>query len=242
MKAARPILTALAAPALWAGMAAFSPAAAFTAPAGCATFLTLQMKGCQMALFWRCDAQKDRVWQASFDDHGPLAVSLYDREFQWLDTYYTADSTRETLAEPGRDPVSMSELLATGKDSYGFTLSADDGQNKRRLHVVGNDRLTGQTVEIDGVKLRPAETEVTIRTEDGTVDYQSTGRQYVSAEMRLFFLGTETVMQKDGPVLYDNTPVDFIFPGEPGFGATRPLYECETVTSDIGPADAPSRG
>jgi hypothetical protein len=31
----------------------------------------------------------------------------------------------------------------------------------------------------------------------------------------------------------NGSPVQFIFPGEPGFAATEPLYECDAVLSGL---------
>jgi len=225
------------------GKATGAFAGGFEPPAGCATFLTVQMKSCEVAVLWRCDAQSGIVWQGSYDGDGPLSVTVYDREFQWLDSYYAFDGVREKLADPGPDPISMSDLLAKGVDTFRFTLTSDDGATRKTLYVKGRDRLTGRKTKIDGMTLLDVDSSLTIRGADGKVSYATSGRQYVAPDMRLFLLGKEKVTQDGETVEYDNTPVDFIFPGEPGFNATKPLYECHTVQSGLGiRPDMPPRG
>ena len=34
----------------------------------------------------------------------------------------------------------------------------------------------------------------------------------------------------------DGSPVDFTFPGEPGFASTQPLFDCDAMMSFVPPA------
>lgn len=222
----------LATPAVLAALGAH--AGSFAPPKGCESFLTVQMKSCQVAIYWRCASAPDgHVWEASYDDAGPLSVTNYDREFQWLDSYYVMDGTREKLTEPNTDPISMSTLLSTGEDRFEFTLDAEVDGKHEVLRVEGHDRLTGKEITIDGLSLLEADTALTIWREDGSVDYKTEGRQYVSSSLRLFFLGEDRVHDNGGVFEYDASPVDFIHPGEVGFNSTKPLYECDSVTSAL---------
>lgn len=237
----RRVKMALIVPALWAGLAACASADLFEPHPGCDSFLTVQMRGCEVSIYWRCAGMEGKVWQGAYGADGAYAVNIYDREFQWLEGFYIFDRTVERLSDPGKDPISMSTLLESGEDTFGFTLEAVTDGESEMLHVEGRDRLTGDAVEIDGVSLLEADTALTIRSQDGAVEYQSTGRQYVSPDMRLFFLGKEWVTESGEVFEHDNTPVDFIFPGEPGFNGTTPLYECESVLS-LAPSHSGGRG
>lgn len=219
------------APALWVGFVACASAGGFTPPTGCKGFLTVQTKGCQVTTYMRCDGAAHEVWGVSYDDAGPLAMQLYDDEFQWLDGFYAYSGTRDVLADAGPDPVSLSTLLDSGEDTFQFTLESTTDGKSEMLHVTGRDRLTGREVTIDGQNLLETNSALTIRGSDGKVTYRTSGSQYVSSELRLFFLGKERSEQDGETVSFDNSPIDFIFPGEPGFNATRPLYECNFVTS-----------
>ena len=51
-------------------------------------------------------------------------------------------------------------------------------------------------------------------------------------DWRLFFAGpSEWVTDGDRLLPMDGSPVQFIFPGEPGFFATQPIFDCDAVMS-----------
>ncbi|OYW58664.1 MAG: hypothetical protein B7Z31_07235, partial [Rhodobacterales bacterium 12-65-15] len=54
-------------------------------------------------------------------------------------------------------------------------------------------------------------------------------------DWRLFFAGpSETEI--DGEWLaVDGSPVEFIFPGEPGFLASQPIFDCDALTASLSP-------
>ena len=59
-------------------------------------------------------------------------------------------------------------------------------------------------------------------------------RKYISAEWRLFFSGPSEWDGGDGTYLpIDGSPMQFIFPGEPGFASTQPLFDCDAVMSSL---------
>ncbi len=205
-------------------------AADFATPQGCEPFLTVQSMGCAVALHWRCDvAPAGDHWEGVFDTEGLLSIAHYDGDYQWLETQYMWDGSREVTVGSD-DPISLSDLLAGGMDTFAFTVRRTEGKTTEMQRVVGWDELMGETVTIDGVTLERTRTEHRYMTEDGDVAYHGRGQQYVSRDMRLFFLGQDEVMGDDGSVTtYDSTPVDFIHPGEPGFGKTQPLYGCDEI-------------
>ena len=54
--------------------------------------------------------------------------------------------------------------------------------------------------------------------------------------MRMFFAGPGDVDLGDGQWLpIDGSPMEFIFPGEAGFMATQPLFDCDAVMSMVSP-------
>ena len=63
-------------------------------------------------------------------------------------------------------------------------------------------------------------------TDDGEPRYVSTGSQYISLRHRLFFAGTDTTVYTDETYENDQTPVAFVYPGEPGFFPNRPSFGC----------------
>ncbi|MFC3088850.1 hypothetical protein [Tabrizicola soli] len=212
-------LTAPAAPAL---------AGTWTAPSGCDAFLTVQSKSCRVSHYYKCgaDAPGDQ-WRVDMDQEGAFFFSRIDREGQWVESF---DPVRQTLDPGATDAASFSELLAEGIDTWDFTLSRDDGQGSR---ATGYDRLTGQSVVIDGVTLSQTEVEFTEYDGAGSVLRRSRGNEYLHPDWRLFFAGPGETDLGDGQWLpIDGSPVDFVFPGDKGFLATQPIYDCDALTAE----------
>jgi hypothetical protein len=152
--------------------------------------------------------------------------------------FYTCESDakldppmKETLDNDPKDRANFDELLASGLDSFDFGLTKANGT---KTHVTGFDKLTGEQVVIDGVTLKKSEYEYTQTAEDGSVLRHSKGHEYVSPNWRTFFSGTSEWEMEDGSwVSSTNEPVKFIEPGEPGFGNTIPLFECDDQMSQL---------
>lgn len=212
--------------------------AGFAPPRGCETFLTVQHKSCMVSVQWRCEAaESDRFWSALFSAEGLQSVTSYSDDYQWLDAIYLWDSSREEFTPPARDPISISTLLAEGVDTFDFTMRRTQPDRSYDLRIVGADVLTGETTRIDGYEVDLVATRVEITAEDGTVEYKAEGLQYLSRGLRQFFLGQERVFAEDGSFEdYDDTPVDIIEAGAPGFGQTEPLYNCSQLEARMTPA------
>jgi len=210
---------------------AMGPAAqagSFTPPEGCESFLTVQARGCRVSNHYRCtaDAPGDQ-WRADFDQEGMFFLSRIDGEAQWVESYEFNPQSRQTLDANPADPASFTDLLA-GRDDFDFRLGKDTGE---QTHVVGHDALTGNTVTIDKVALLQTSFEFTETGADGTVLRRARGREYIHAEFRLFFAGPSEWWDGDQWLPVDGSPMQFIFPGEPGFGATQPIFECGALMS-----------
>lgn len=207
---------------------ALAPAAAtaqtFSPPQGCEGVLTVQSRSCLVTHVWRCEADAPgEQWVALFTERGPFNVRKVDAEFQWLETYYADPPATETMDQPAPDPESITDLLAQDMDTYDFTISNDRGDPPER--IVGYDRLTGENVTIDGEPLLATEFGYESRGPDGEVTFRGEGRQFVSETHRLFFLGTSWDAETPDQIT-DGTPVEFIYPGEPGFFSATPIHEC----------------
>ncbi|PIE07891.1 MAG: hypothetical protein CSA74_05135 [Rhodobacterales bacterium] len=204
-------------------------ASGFTLPEGCTAFATVQMRACGVLLFWRCDhAPEGSFSQASFSGEGLESVVSYNRDYQWLDAAYSWDSSREQYAPPAADPISRSDLIATGIDTFDFAMHRSTPGERYDIRVLGADMLTGTTRMIDGYELEEVGTRLEIVDDEGNTEYASQGTQYYSRELGLFFTGSEEVFGPDGSTFWDDAPVDIILPGEPRFGTTRPFYGCNS--------------
>jgi hypothetical protein len=64
------------------------------------------------------------------------------------------------------------------------------------------------------------------------------GFEFIHRDWRLFFAGPSE-WESDGQTFpVDGRPVQFVFPGEPGFFTTEPLFECDAQMSLLRPAGA----
>lgn len=204
-------------------------AGTWTPPEGCEAFMTVQAKQCRVSHYYRCaaDALGDQ-WRVDMDQNGVYFSSRIDSEAQWVESY---DPVLQTLAPAPADPASFSELLATGIDTWDFGLTKEDGTGSR---AVGYDRLTGQSVVIDGIALSETEVEYTEYDLAGNVTRRSRGNEYLHPEWRMFFAGPGESDLGDGQWLPgDGSPMQFIFPGEPGFLSTDPIFDCDALTAGL---------
>ena len=201
----------------------------WTAPEGCEIFLTVQAKACRVSNHYRCtaDAEGDQ-WRADFDQEGLFFTSRINFETEWVESFDIFPKDRQYLLPNPADPANFSELLSTGIDYFAFELDRDSGA---RTSVSGFDRLTGNEVTIDGLTLKETEFDFNEVDASGNEFRRARGLEYVSPEHRLFFSGPGEVMIDGEWLPIDGSPVDFVFPGEPGFGASQPIYDCDALTA-----------
>ena len=210
-------------------IAATAAAGTFTPPEGCTAYLTVQSRQCRVSNYYKCsaDAPGDQ-WRQDFDQEGMFFRSRIDSETQWIESFDTNPEVRQTLDPGAKDPASFSDLMATGLDSFAFGLSKENGE---RSQVSGFDKLTGKSRVIDGVTLKQTEFEFTETDANGTVLRRSRGYEFISPEWRAFFSGPSEWDDGTGYVPIDGSPMQFILPGEPKFGSTQPIFDCDTVVS-----------
>jgi hypothetical protein len=208
-------------------------AGSFTPPEGCSLNMTVQSRGCNVANYYTCEADRSgEQWRADFDQEGMYFQSKIDAETQWIESYEISPPVKQVLDPNPADPASFSNLLATGYDSFSFGLSKDDG---RTSSVRGFDRLTGEEVVIDGVTLKRTEYEMTETAADGTILRQARGREFISEEFRSFFAGSSEYMSEGEWLPLEGAPMSFEFEGDKGFGATQPIFDCDAVLSWLRP-------
>ena len=209
-----------------------SPAMAadvFALPQGCTAFLTIQSRSCAVEHHFTCAADPEGLKRrVSLSEDGLTYLGSTDEDAQWLSSFYPFTNHREQLEDSPKDPASLSTLLKTGADSYDFrTLSDEIGTTR----YVGEDRLTGKVVTIDDVALQQTEYEITAYADDGSTLWSSQGNEFVNAKWRIFIGGTGTVTVPEGPFDKDDRPVQFIYPGEPGFLSANPKFDCGAILS-----------
>ncbi|MEO8529623.1 MAG: hypothetical protein ABI459_00220 [Deltaproteobacteria bacterium] len=205
-------------------------AADFQPPAGCEAFLTVQSKGCEVSIYYRCSADPEGYqWRQDFGVNGKTYEALIDANGRWLQSKSFASGVSKILTGEEPDPASLPQLLKSGRDTMEFEQIDSEGVVH---HYKGYDSLTGETVVLDGQPLLRSEFSFTEWDGEGQFVRQVRGNEYVSETFGRFFGGQIVVEEASGdsyPV--DSAPIDFILPGEPGYGSTIPLYQCTDMMS-----------
>ncbi|MEM8693744.1 MAG: hypothetical protein AAGG57_17930 [Pseudomonadota bacterium] len=195
----------------------------FYPPAGCSEVLTVQSRQCEVTHLYTCAADPEgHQWAISFDADGPTNLGRIDYETQWVESFEMFPMRRFVLVDAPADPASMTELLETGIDSFDFQQCGPDGLNR----YVGFDRVLPGEVVIDGETLLQTEFSVRAELADGTV-FELVGNEFILPRLRRFLSGRYERMDTDEMITWDNSPIDFVYPGEPGFFTKTPLYECD---------------
>jgi len=219
-----PVLAALAA----------APAAAQQWEPGqaCEPFLTVQTAGCMVTNYWTCDGAPDGyIYSASHDADGRHIAGATDAGGNWVDTVFDG-GWQERLLHPVADPISHSNLVDSGVDAFDFTLltnSSDPEIAVGLTRVRGIDILTGERVTIDGEDLLETTYLTTYAGPDGVVWATSRGTQYYSAGFRMVFSGNGAWIEKGDTDVRNLSPVDFLEPGDPGFGSITPAHGCDAA-------------
>jgi hypothetical protein len=203
----------------------------FDLPQGCEAFVTVQGKDCTVSHMFTCAQDPEgHTRRADLDEEMITYVGRVDSEAQWIESFHLTTGHTERLESNPADPASLTELLATERDTWDFvTQSAEIGPTR----YTGEDRLTGQSVVIDGVTLLRTEYEIVARDESGAELWRGQGREFVHPDWRVFLSGISEYTTPDDSFETDGSPVEFIFPGEPGFLSVNPKYGCGVVMSSL---------
>jgi hypothetical protein len=208
----------------------------FSLPAGCEAYVTVQKADCTVTHLFRCEGDPEgHQRRVDLNESALTYMGVIDSETQWIESFHASSGDTTYLAPDAADPASLTELIETGRDGLDFqTMSGMYGLTR----YVGEDRLTGETVVIDGVELLRTAFYMVVYDQFGGVVWEISGNEYIHPEWRTFLSGTRTFSTPDEEVVQDGTPVEFIFPGEPGFLGSTPRHGCGVMMSGLG-AEAP---
>lgn len=201
----------------------------FGLPAGCDAYLTVQTESCEVNHYFTCAADPEgNQRRVSLDEEGMTYLGMIDSETQWLESFHILSGHQERLEAEPAERASLSDLIETGVDDYDFqTLSDEIGTTR----YVGQDTLTGRQITIDGVTLDETSYAITAYDEAGNVVWSAEGNEFINRRWRTFLSGTGIVTTPNGSYERANRPVEFIYPGEPGFLSSRPKHGCGVAIS-----------
>lgn len=214
------------------GSAGVAPAATFTAPQGCRLEMTIQSRSCTVSQIYRCAGDPAGTQHSAvFGQDGMTHLSTIDAETRWIESTDPETGLVDTLVPDAEDHASFSTLLKTGRDDFDFWTQSNSGE---RLHHVGHDELIGENVVIDGIALEKTRFQLTTSGVDGQVLITREGQQFISRANGRFYGGIESFSDWTGEAGDSNdSPVDFSFPGQPGFGQTEPQYDCDQMVAQL---------
>lgn len=205
----------------------------FSLPTGCSAYVTVQKRDCTVSHLFRCEADPaGHQRRVDLGEAGLLYMGVIDAETQWIESFHASTGETTYLAPGAADPANFTELLETGRDGLDFqTESAMFGLTRYK----GADRLTGETVVIDGVELLQTAFEMKVTDGAGNLVWEVAGNEFIHPEWRTFLSGIRTFTTPTDVVTEDGTPVEFVFPGEPGFLSSEPRHGCDVVLSEVRP-------
>ncbi|VDS07893.1 hypothetical protein PARHAE_01072 [Paracoccus haematequi] len=207
-------------------------AANFTPPKGCQLQATVQNRGCSVNQYYQCQADPaGHQRTATFGKDGLRHLSRIDGETRWIESSDPNTGLADFLVERSKDHASFKTLLETGQDDFDFWTESNTGE---RLRNVGQDILTGETVEIDGQPLEVTRFQLKTYDANGELLIERSGQQFISRKMGRFYGGVEVQSDWTGQRQETNdSPVTFAFPGEEGFGDTEPQFDCDQLLTQL---------
>jgi hypothetical protein len=207
----------------------------FSLPAGCTGIVTVQKRGCIVSHLFTCQSDPAGFQRrADMTEAGLVYLGTIDAETQWIESTHIGAGYTDRLVPGGADPASFTELLATGHDSWDFVTMGDDGISNRN---VGTDDIIDPHVVIDGIVLQM--TNFQIRVTDpvtGVEIWHGGGHEYIHPGWRTFLSGMRRVVTPTETYDKDNSPVEFSLPGEDGFLAAAPRFECSVPIAGLAPS------
>lgn len=209
----------------------FAQAQTFSLPNGCTAFVTVQSKDCSVSHHFICEGDAPgEQRRADLNEETMTYVGRIDSETQWIESFHLLAGTTERLVPNPANPASFTDLLSSGEDTWDFMTENGAGL---RTRYVGFDRLTGEEEVIDGVTLKRTYYEITAMTPDGQELWRASGNEYISPEWRMFLSGQSHYITSDDDYQTDGAPVEFLYPGDPGFLSVHPKFGCGVVMSSL---------
>ncbi|MBL4812003.1 MAG: hypothetical protein JKX69_06520 [Rhodobacteraceae bacterium] len=225
----------------FAALLALVPAGAYAQTpdelrASCEPFLTVVYEGCRVENFSRC--ADGSTYSETYEQGEPPSLSLVDAEANTLFSLTEVLNDGMFSLEIGPDPISISQLLETGRDTFSQTAQMGiEDVGSWKISFDGTYILDGGRVVIDGVSLLTGT--VTLAAILQTVPpspISLDGEIFVDPATMMIILGDSIAISQDATEDDQATPQQFIWLGESGFFST----DLDTICAPTLSKEAPS--
>ena len=215
---------------------AAAPAAAvddiLVRPENCVPLMTMQKRGCEVATIYSCPSIDGTIFRTEdYDAEGFDGVEL-SNEARDLVQYSDAENEFHVVGGEVHSSAPPAQVVATGKgrfekdfDFYIFGLSKP---GKMVVDIVSD----AEPFVLDEVRFRRLVGSVTMTFPQPMPTFSGTSVNYFDPVTGVMFEGESKV----GPFADDeedipNTPAAISLPGQAGFQATTPVYDCGQTSS-----------
>lgn len=192
----------------------------------CTPLYTVQKRGCVAEHVLICRTPDQVIYRNEYIEDGALVdVTFTDEDYEFLDEW-NADG-REVVLDlvENRDPFSLSNLRETGVDVFDQTALLDmQIVAPREANILGDARLTGESLDLDGSVLDEVAVRATLDL--ATMEIWMEGTSYIDRATGTMFDG-EFRMTIDGHAEeVPGAPVKVLREGDRGFMHDITLFDC----------------
>lgn len=199
-------------------------------PAACQPVITIQARGCSVETVLRCNDPAGWPWRAEVHDaEGLRYVSSFTKDFVQVQVSLPGIALAFDYDPSQSSSTAPSEMAETGhgvERVKGFMSLGDQS-----LTVMTYNEITRvAALEVDGrdlVSFRVVGTRTTtppLRAEPH--DFMN----YFDVETGALFGGESLLPGPDGKLSLEGRPAALAFPGDPGFDAKVPVFDCGNLS------------
>lgn len=199
-------------------------------PEACQPVVTVQSRGCRVETMLRCGAPEALPWRAEvYDAEGLRQVSSFTQDFVQLRIQlprFGIAFEHDPAMSSSTPPAEMAETGRGIERVRGFLTVGD-----RRLAVMFyNEIVRGEPMELDGRNLMGLRFKGT-RTISPPIQAEAHDyMNYYDPETGALFGGESLLPGPDGKLSLDGRPAALAFPGDPGFDAKVPVFDCGNLS------------
>lgn len=192
----------------------------------CTPLYTVQKRGCVAEHVLRCETPERVLYRNEYIEDGALTdVTFSDNDYEFVDEWNAEGLAFILEMVENRDPFSLSDLRETGVDAFDQTALVDmQVVAPREATVLGDARMTGETLSFDGHVVEEVAVRATVDL--ATMEFWLEGTSYVDRETGTMFDGAY-IMSVDG---FDEelpgAPVKVMREGDRGFMHNITLFDC----------------